>query len=74
MVDKTLLSKTQYASKIHLHNPAGQHKYIFKIRHITRKHNLLPKLIALENQQNYTPTPEAIKEYEEIDKLLVKER
>ena len=71
---KTLPSKTPSARKIRLHNPDGQQKYISKFRHINRQHNLLPRLIELENHHKCPPSPEAIKEYEDIDKILVKAR
>ena len=62
LVNKTLPSKTPSARKLRLHHPDGQKKYIPKIRHITRQHNLLPRLRALENHQKLPSSPEAIKE------------
>ena len=69
---KTLPLKTPSACKLCLRHPTGQHKYISNLRHTTRQHNLLPRLKALDNNQNYPPTPESIKEYKEIDKLQFK--
>ena len=70
--DKTILSKTPSTRKLQLNHPDGQHKYILKLQQITRKQNLIPRLRALENHQNSSLTPEAIKEYKEIDKIIVK--
>ena len=41
--DKTLPSKTPLARKLRLCHRPGQQKYISKIRHITRQHNLFPR-------------------------------
>ena len=60
--NKTLPSKTPSARKLRLHHPAGQKNYISKLRHITRQHNLLPMLRALENHQKCPPSPESINE------------
>ena len=70
--EKTILSKTPSTRKLRLNHPDGQHKYILKLQQITRKQNLIPRLRALENHQNSSLTPEAIKEYKEIDKIIVK--
>ena len=74
LVNKTLPSKAPSAQKLRLNHPVGQKNYIYNIRHLTRQHNLLPRLIALENHQNRPPSPESIKEYGEIDKIPVKDR
>ena len=47
MGDKNLLSKKPSTCRICLHYPEGQQKYISKLIHITRQHNLLPILRAL---------------------------
>ena len=39
--------------------------------HLTRQFNILPRLRMLENLQISPPSAEAIKEYREIDRLLV---
>ena len=72
--DNNIPSKKTSPHKLCLHHPAGKQKYISKTRHITRQHNLLTRLRALENHQNFPPLPEAITVYEEIDKILFKAR
>ena len=74
LVDNTLPSKIPSARKIPLHHPSSHHKYISKLRRIYRQHNLLNRLRALDNHQKCTLSPRAIKEYEEIYKLLPKSR
>ena len=63
---KTLPSKTPSSRKLRLHHPAGQKKYISKLRHINIQHNLLPRLRALENHQKCPPLLGAIKEYKKL--------
>ena len=71
-VNKNLPSKTPLARKFRLHHPAD--KKISKLRHITRQHNLLSRFREADNHQKFPPSLEDIKEYKEIDKILVKAR
>ena len=72
LVEKTIPSKTPSSCKLCLHHLVGQQKNISKIRHIPRQHIPLTRIISIENHQKFPPSPEAIKYYEETDKLLIK--
>ena len=65
------LSKSPASRKLRMHHPKGQNKYTLKLKQLERQHNLIPRISQIEEYQFHPQSVSAVKEYEEIYRLLI---